>query len=782
MDNAPGQASVLAQMDEQQEQPSSAVSSLVMSPITGEEVNTSIEKEGISFIFESRSLSSVIRFVYTPIDGTFADLELEINKADPILPADEGGITIEMGGKAWPADSEEIERHFVSCEQIGDSVEARWQWKCGEELADFLYRFSISGKSLVIEVEGGHGKATGMDLGKISGAIHPRPIPIPYFNLGDGSPHILCTSGVFISSLLDWNCSQATGLWAPDTVAPDQAVRINGGCSYQPMTDGKRLPLRERWLLTVSRQFEEVMPSPPTALGELSPALKEKLWYNVPTIPPTEESYVDLYEGFRTLKHWGLDDLLINHPDETWHDGDGNATLTLDGAMQKGGEDALSEYLEAVEELGFAFSLCTNYGEIAATHPQWAPEMGALLPDGNPAPATTGRYRLKPSKGITLAPDHSKALVEKYKPSALYFNRHAAQPPWTFVDADSSWEQAGSFFGALQMQRALLQSQASSLPGPVVGEGGHHWLYAGILDGYLARMSGPAQSRLPLLVDFDLHYLHGLQLDAGLGTPEEFFGETLSAEDKHSRSPFLDRFLTLTVAYGHAGLLPSPESWGLPSAVKTYYLLRQLQSLYLGVPVETIRYHHEGNLLETTEALISGAYEAGQVQIGYQNGLQIWVNGGWEGDWEVECAGAPYSLPPASFVASGPDDLLVYSADAGSGRIDFARCGSYFYCDTRGQKIELPPLVLNGAALVFQGEWEIDILPLEYQGEIEIDISHFWTDRRLPQLRVLGFRPDEDEPENFKAVMEEQQVRFEPVEEFYRYRITLPEWMVEPGR
>ena len=55
MDNALGQASVPAQGDEQQEQPASAVSPLVMSPITGEEVNTSIEKEGISYIFESRS-------------------------------------------------------------------------------------------------------------------------------------------------------------------------------------------------------------------------------------------------------------------------------------------------------------------------------------------------------------------------------------------------------------------------------------------------------------------------------------------------------------------------------------------------------------------------------------------------------------------------------------------------------------------------------------------------------------------------------------------------------
>ena len=47
------------------------------------------------------------------------------------------------------------------------------------------------------------------------------------------------------------------------------------------------------------------------------------------------------------LKLMGIDHLLINHPSETWHDGDGDAALAVEGAEAKGGEDALSEYLEA---------------------------------------------------------------------------------------------------------------------------------------------------------------------------------------------------------------------------------------------------------------------------------------------------------------------------------------------------------------------------------------------------------------------------------------------------
>ena len=168
-----------------------------------EDTETSIRKDGISYIFESRSVSAVINFVYTPIDGTFSDLELEINGASPIKPADDGGLVVEMGGRLHTADSDKIERHFISCEQLEDCVEARWQWVVDEEIANFLYKFKIVGKSLEVELEGGNGKVCGLALGRVIDAVSPKLITIPYFNFGDHHPRLLSTGGTLISSFVD---------------------------------------------------------------------------------------------------------------------------------------------------------------------------------------------------------------------------------------------------------------------------------------------------------------------------------------------------------------------------------------------------------------------------------------------------------------------------------------------------------------------------------------------------------------------------------------------------
>ncbi|MEW6751304.1 MAG: hypothetical protein AB1505_10055 [Candidatus Latescibacterota bacterium] len=755
---------------------------LALQPVTDEEVTTRIEKEGISYIFESRSLSAVVRFIYTPIDGTFSDLEVEINNQEPMLPADEGGIQVDMGGRERAAASEEIERHFVSCEQVGDFVEARWQWKCGEELADFLYRFALSGKTLVVEMEGGGGKATGVSLGRVSGAPHPRLLAVPYYNLGDGYPHVLCSGGVFVSSLLDWNTSRASRLAAPDTPQARQTLALNGGCTYLPNSVGRRQPLRERWLLTVSRRFEQVLPSLPADGGAVRDEMKRLVWYNVAPLPAGEESYVETYERLRTFVQWGMQDILVNHPAETWHDGDGNSTLHLDAAPRKGGDDALGEYLEAVTDLGYPFSLTTNYAEVAASNRRWSPEMAALRPDGNPVPSGPGQYRLKPSVARRIAAEHTGELHRKFHNPVLYLTRHTDLPPWEFIDCDSRAQVGGAMLDAFRVQRGILAAQRQTHPGIVVGDGGSHWLYRGVLDGHTARLAGSSPNRRPFLVDFDLRFLHLVQTDAGMGTPEDYYGQEVSAADRHSRSPFLDRYLAATVAYGHAGMLPDPGQWGLPAAVKAYYLLRQLQARYLGVPVRSIHYHHEGNLLELTEALISGAHEHSQVHVSYENGLQVHANGSWELTWTVERRGTAYHLPPGSFLAYAGDTLLVYSADRGDGRIDYARCPEYLYCDARGTRHQVGPVTLDGAAVVLQKHWAIDVLPLECQGEIAVDMGHFWPDRKLPPLRILGFHPDENEPESLKGTTTRHTVAFEPSAACYRYRITLPEWMVEPGR
>ena len=55
-----------------------------MVPNISEEVSNSVEKDGISYVLEARSLSAVVRYVYTPLEGNLSDIEVEINNADAI--------------------------------------------------------------------------------------------------------------------------------------------------------------------------------------------------------------------------------------------------------------------------------------------------------------------------------------------------------------------------------------------------------------------------------------------------------------------------------------------------------------------------------------------------------------------------------------------------------------------------------------------------------------------------------------------------------------------------
>ena len=749
-----------------------------MFPPLHEEVETSIRKDGISYIFESRSVSAVINFVYTPIDGTFSDIELEINNNDPINPADEGGVSVDMNGSIWAADSEEVERHFVSCDQIGDAVEARWQWKLGEEQASFLYRYRISGKSLLVEIEGGNGKGTGLSLGRVSGALNPRLIAIPYFNLGDNYPHILCTSGYFISNFIDWHHSAASSLHAPSTDQAHQELRLNDGCTYANLAGSKRNNFRERMLITASTHYEEVLPSISQPEAGQDENLAEFVWCNIPYLEASEESYVEIYENMRVLKLMGVDHLLVNHPAETWHDGDGNASLTAAGAEAKGGDDALAEYLEALADFGYKTSLQTNYKSIANTNPHWSPDLAAQLAAGTPAPAGPELYLLKQSEAQALAPDHARALFDKYPCDALYITEHGAAPPWAF--ADFSHGETGGLSESYRQQRDILSSQSQG--GIAVGKGGCHWLYAGLLNGFLARMPGSDPSHCEPLVDFALGKLQPIETDAGVGTIDQYFGGAVPQDEKHSRSTYLDRFIAATAAFGHAGLIPDQLEWGTATTIKTYFMLQELQKHYIRVPVQSIEYCHNGQFLSTNDALLSDGLSAGQIRIGYQNGLQIHANLSWEQTWTVEREAQTYALPPGSFCAWNDDGLLVYSADTGSGRIDYARCDTYLYVDTRGQALSFGPVRLDGAAVIRERKWEIDIVPFDCQADIEIDVGQYWPDRKLPPLRLLAFKAEEEEPDVYRADMNADRVTFKTLDDAIMYRITLPEWMVEPGQ
>jgi hypothetical protein len=385
---------------------------------------------------------------------------------------------------------------------------------------------------------------------------------------------------------------------------------------------------------------------------------------------------------------------------------------------------------------------------------------------------------LKQSEAQALAPDHARALFDKYPCDALYITEHGEAPPWAF--ADFSHSETGSLSEYYRRQRDILSSQSQG--GIAVGQGGCHWLYAGLLNGFLARMPGSDPSHCEPLVDFALGKLHPIETDAGVGTIDQYFGGAVPQDEKHSRSSYLARFIAATAAFGHAGLIPDQLEWGTATTIKTYFMLQELQKHYIRVPVQSIEYCHNGQFLSTNDALLSDGLSAGQIRIGYQNGLQIHANLSWEHTWTVEREDQTYELPPGSFCAWNDDGLLVYSADTGSGRIDYARCDTYLYVDTRGQALSFGPVRLDGAAVIRERKWEIDIVPFDCQADIEIDVGQYWPNRKLPPLRLLAFKAEEEVPDVYRADMNADRVTLKTLDDAIMYRITLPEWMVEPGQ
>lgn len=747
-----------------------------------EEVETSIRKEGISYIFESRSVSAVLNFVYTPIDGTFADLELEINGASPIKPAEEGGLLVDMGGRIHSSDSEEVERHFISCEQLENCVEARWQWIVDEEMANFLYRFRILGKSLVVEVEGGNGKAAGLSLGRVTDAPNAKLITVPYFNFGETYPRLLRTSGLFLSSFVDWQYTQSTALYSVDEATAAREMRLNGGCTYEKNSSGQRAPLQERWLLTASNAFDEAFPNVQMAAQPHSPdqSLSDKAWYNIPYIEASEESYVEIYENLRILKQLGIEDLAVNHPNDTWHDGDGNGTFSLEAAPIKGGDDALTEYIDALKDLGFSTSLQTNFRDISADNPDWNASVGAQNSEGQPVVTGSGTYLFKPSLALQRAEQHAAALVEKYESDALYLGAHTARPPWDFTDCDGNLSGSTALSHSLQIQRDLLKLLAAQHP--TLGEGGNHWLYAGILQGHLARMPGENPSRIPPVVDFDLRKMHPLQSDAGMGSIDHYYGQSIPTAEKHGRSAHLSRYIAATAAFGHAVLLPDPTEWGIASALKSYFMLRKLQSQYLRVAVSSIHYCSNGNYSTLDDAMHNDAYEQGQIRVDYENGTRLYANLGSQ-TWDIEEDGHSYSLPSGSFWGRAEqDNILAYSTEDAQGRLDLSSCDDYLFIDAHGQQRDFGAVQVDGIALLKERKWEIDVITLDCQTPTIIDVGQLWPDRKLPPLRLLAFKHDEEGPEVHRADMDGDKVRLPDIEDAYMYRITLPEWMVEPGK
>jgi hypothetical protein len=254
------------------------------------------------------------------------------------------------------------------------------------------------------------------------------------------------------------------------------------------------------------------------------------------------------------------------------------------------------------------------------------------------------------------------------------------------VDYDPRVPGAGTFVAVFYSYGEIMLQQKQAWSGPVYSEGNYHCFYMGLTDGNYGQDQSYRPAENPWLVDFDLRQMHDLGCNFGMGNLEMFYANAPQPHGtQDQRDAELDRFLAATVAFGHPGFLVMEGGYG--NALRSYYMLQQLHTRYCLTNAAEIRYvTQDGQLLDTSRGVASGAFRRSQVITRYGDGTVTAANGSRTERLRCGAFGRKLDLPPngyAGWTADGGIDVL--SSDPHGHRCDYAVTPSYLYLDTRGK-------------------------------------------------------------------------------------------------
>jgi len=648
-----------------------------------------------------------LRFRYRPVTGTLSDLAVLYNSKE-IYPCKGGGLQI----AGLPPDSVEIKAELREQTFQADVLTLRWRLATKDAATEVSYRIRIKQKSLVIEMEE-HAAADEDLAGAVEQVLlgHAEPVGdaklfwIPYLTFGSKSadPRVLYADGLFFFTQFDWYSSDASALFGGHWIRGNTASH-NGGARYTPKTDGRRNPMRERLFINVSPDFHEVLPTIPNPPSPMKSVQGDRLW----RVKHGGDHEAEIREA-RHLRSLGLEKVTIRYHENSWRDAGESFTFRLDAAPKRGGDEALRRFVAAVQACDWRVGLYTNYTDFAPVNKHWNEDWVSRAPNGDWMKAWARCYAPKPLIAMQMEAKLAPGIQKEFAENHSYCDVHTCVTPFSRVDYDARVPGAGTFRRTFECFGRLLYNEKSAHNGPVYSEGRNHWWYAGLADGNYAQLASPDPPTQPLLVDFDLLKIHPLEMDAGMGSPSMF----------QRRSDLLthQQFIATTLAYGHIGFLGANE----PDIMKIYYMLQPLEEHYTMVPVRRIAYEHEGRLLDTSEALVTGAYSDSRVHVEYESGLKVWVNGSGR-QWEMDAAGRWWALPQWGYLATTQDGATFsYSGLAQAGglakrvgprtTIDLSHGPSSHYLDTHGSFVFADTMAGQGAAALKKEKTGWELIP-----------------------------------------------------------------------
>ena len=295
---------------------------------------------------------------YTPATGTLSDLWAEWEQGGgPFQPLAGGGIRFcaDQGKPSLPPEKIEL----VRCRQEGNAVQAAWRCTAGRRSAELQYTFELVQKSMLITVRCPGGEVGEFCVGKAVGLSNPRLVTLPYLT-GDQQRPAVVVAGppekpLFVSAFLDYYLSNASALWAANSI-DNEGVVYNGGSRYLPKTDGRRNNCYERLFLTVSPRFEETLPNVANPQSPWMHVTGERLW-----IAHGASDRQRDYDLFRKVARYGMTKLVITDHETGWRDGGESFTFRTRAAPGRGGDPSQADYARKLHALGFRYGIYNNY-------------------------------------------------------------------------------------------------------------------------------------------------------------------------------------------------------------------------------------------------------------------------------------------------------------------------------------------------------------------------------------------------------------------------------------
>jgi len=740
---------------------------------------TELRRDSPDYVFRYRGSDGRLEYHYRPASGTLGDVSAKWEGAagGAMRPLAEGGVRLAVdhgvegllnsGGVYLPRQPKAVPPEKIepiACSRQGDAVVSRWRVSRGPQSAEVTYTLRLWQKSLVVDIQCSGGEVGEVCLGGVAGADNPRLLSVPFWTGEDlgpdrGRPAVLVTgpptSPLFASVFLDHTRSGASQLYFHSALEGNRAF-CSGGSRYLPRTDGRRNNCFERVFLTCSPRLEETLPRVPNPPSPWRGTAAEYLV----GIHGAQERQSD-YACWRKIARYGIRKVIVLDHETGWRDHAESFTFRTVPAPGKGGDEGQREYARRVRELGFRYGVYNNYTDLVPLNAHWDEDLVSRTPDGQWQTAWFRCYAPKPARVAALELALTPVIQKKFDLNAAVLDVHTAITPWRRVDYDARIPGAGTMLSQFYAYGQLMLHQQHVWNGPVFSEGGNHWYYTGLVTGSFGQDRGYDLVADPWLVDFDLLRLHPLGCDVGLASVRAMsdFPGRVASEDG------LDRFLAGTIAFGHIGHFQNGPHIS-SHLLRSYFMLQQLQAAYAAAMVAEIRYANDrGDLLATSAAVATGAYRRSQLQIQYDNGLIVWVNGNKSDAWKI-----PYAeLPPAGYYARNKaGSLIVSSALIDGRRADYVHSPAYDYVDGRGRCLQTPWAACDGQLMVLKdADGSREVLPFQ--------AKRFSVATTSAACRVVALDANGAELGPARSELRDGLLQIQPVPGAVSYRVFSPE-------